>query len=79
MTHKSTRHTPAAEAAKILADVKDRVEQLEQDDAGSDDQVQLFRSVTNTVTTSDSHTVTEQTPGFVFGTDTWGFAEFDDK
>lgn len=79
MTDLDRRHTGAAEAAKILSDVKDRVARLEQERRGGSAPVQLFREVTETITISDSQTVTTQTGAFVFGSDTFNYAEWGDQ
>lgn len=76
MTYQSRRHTEAADAAGILAEFKTRIERLEESGA-SNENVQLFRNVTETVTCSDSQTVTVgDDAAFVFGQSTWGFDEF---
>lgn len=79
MTYETRKQTGTAEAALILSDLKDRVDKLEKRRSAQDDAIQQFRKAVETVTCSDTVTVTEQDAGaFVFSESEWGFDEFSD-
>lgn len=77
MTYNSRKQTGTADAALILSHLKDRVDKLEKEKHPDESDVQLFRKVTDTITCTDTTTVTEQSASaFVFGESEWNFDEF---
>jgi len=73
------RPTDAEDAARILRGWKRKIERLAETERGDTDNVQLFRSASDTCVCNDTTTVTtEQAASFTFDDDDFGTAEFND-